>query len=68
MTWTCEKMTRPAAAEELEITACRYDGTLRGRVTIWVIRHGDNPEARSTTLRLVPVATHVHDPGETHVH
>ncbi|MGH7845892.1 MAG: DUF2255 family protein [Candidatus Binatia bacterium] len=36
-----------AAAEELQIASVRRDGTLQNRVTIWVVRHGDDLYVRS---------------------
>lgn len=39
--WTGEELDRIGAAEELEITARRADGTLGDARTIWVVRSGD---------------------------
>jgi hypothetical protein len=39
--WTSEELKRIAVAEELQIASLRRDGTLRGPVTIWVVRQGD---------------------------
>jgi len=41
------ELDRIAAADELEIASLRRDGTLRGPVTIWVVRHGDDLYVRS---------------------
>ncbi len=46
-TWTIDELTRIGEAEELEIASLRRDGTLRGPVTIWVVRHGDDLLVRS---------------------
>ena len=69
--WTSEELDRIGAAQELEVTALRGDGTLRQPVTIWVVREGDDQygrygssyiqpmtsgETRTTTLRLEPRA------------
>ena len=50
-TWTSDELDRIAGAEELEIASVRRDGTLRKPVTIWVIRHGDDPYVRSVNGR-----------------
>lgn len=45
--WTKDELDKIAAAEELEITSFRRDGTLRKPVTIWVVRVGDDLYVRS---------------------
>ena len=45
--WTEDELTRVGNAEELEISSRRADGTLRGFVTIWVVRAGDDLIVRS---------------------
>jgi hypothetical protein len=45
--WTSDELTRIGAADELEIASLRADGTLRRRVTIWVVRYGDDLYVRS---------------------
>jgi hypothetical protein len=35
--WTSDEPERIAAAEELQLTSVRHDGTLRKPVTIWVV-------------------------------
>ena len=45
--WTAEELQRVGAAEELQITSRRDDGTLRPFVTIWVVRVGDAVYVRS---------------------
>ena len=45
--WTSEDLTKIGAADELELTSLRRDGTLRPPVTIWVVRHGDDLYVRS---------------------
>ncbi len=47
MAWTDEELDRIGNAQELEIAALRADGTLRGPVTIWVVREGDDLYVRS---------------------
>jgi hypothetical protein len=45
--WNSDELTRIGSAEELEIAALRPDGSRRGRVTIWVVPHGDDVYVRS---------------------
>ncbi len=46
-TWTSAELDKIGTAEELEIASRRADGTLRRRVTIWVVRLGDDLYVRS---------------------
>lgn len=46
-TWTTHELDRVAAADELEITTTRPDGSLRPWVPIWVVRVGDDLYVRS---------------------
>ena len=46
-TWTEDELGRIAAADELQISSRRPDGTLRPYVTIWVVRSGDAIYVRS---------------------
>ncbi len=39
-TWTSEELNKVTSAE-VELASPRRDGSLRERVTIWVVRHGD---------------------------
>ena len=45
--WTTDELDRVGNAEELQISSRRPDGTLRGFVTIWVVRDGDDIYVRS---------------------
>ncbi|HEX2387080.1 MAG TPA: DUF2255 family protein [Candidatus Binatia bacterium] len=45
--WTTEELEKIAAADELQISSLRRDGTLSKSVTIWVVRHGDDLYVRS---------------------
>jgi hypothetical protein len=47
MAWTTDELDRIGAAEELEVSSYREDGTLRPFVTIWVVRSGDDLFVRS---------------------
>ena len=40
--WTTDELDGIDAADELEITSLRSDGTSRNPTTIWVIRLGDD--------------------------
>jgi hypothetical protein len=46
-TWTAAELDRIGNADELGIASLRGDGTLRGYVTIWVVRTGDGLFVRS---------------------
>ena len=46
-TWTSDELDAIAAADELRIAPRKPDGTLRGAVPIWVVRHGDDLYVRS---------------------
>lgn len=50
-TWTSDELTKIGEAEELEVASLRRDGTLRNKVTIWVVRHGDDLYVRSVNGR-----------------
>jgi hypothetical protein len=45
--WTTDELDRVGNAEELQLASRRPDGTLRGFVTIWVVRDGDDIYVRS---------------------
>jgi hypothetical protein len=45
--WTAGILDRVGAADELEITTVRGDGSLRAWVPIWVVRVGDDLYVRS---------------------
>ncbi len=45
--WTKDELDKIAAADELEVATLRRDGTLRGSVTVWVVRYGDDLYVRS---------------------
>jgi hypothetical protein len=50
-TWTSEELDKIGIAEELQIASLRRDDTLRHRVTIWVVRVGDDLYVRSVNGR-----------------
>ena len=41
-TWTTDELNKIGNAEELQFASMRGDGTLRNRVTIWVVRVADD--------------------------
>jgi hypothetical protein len=49
--WTTDELAKVDAADELEITSLRPDGTLRSPTTIWVVRLGDELYVRSVNGR-----------------
>jgi hypothetical protein len=50
-TWTDQDLKTIGAAEELQLTPMRRDGTLGKPVTIWVVPHGDDLYVRSVRGR-----------------
>jgi hypothetical protein len=46
-TWASDDLDRVGGAEELQLASRRADGTLRGFVTMWVVRAGDELYVRS---------------------
>lgn len=49
--WTSDELGKVGAADELRIASVRRDGTLRGPVTIWVVRVGDDLYVRAVNGR-----------------
>lgn len=45
--WTIDELKKVGAANELQIASLRQNSTLRNRVTIWVVRVGDDLYVRS---------------------
>jgi hypothetical protein len=45
--WTQDELRRIGAADELQISSHRPDGSLRPYVTIWMVRSGDDIYVRS---------------------
>jgi hypothetical protein len=45
--WTRDELTKIGTSDELEIASLRRDGSLRKRVTIWVVCNGDDLYVRS---------------------
>ena len=45
--WTNNDLGRIGAADELQLTSFKEDGTLRKPVTIWVVREGDDLYVRA---------------------
>ncbi len=49
--WTSDPLAKIGAAEEVQITPLRRDGTPRKPVTVWVVRLGDDLYVRSVKGR-----------------
>jgi hypothetical protein len=49
--WNSDEVARIAAADELQISSVRPDGTLTAPVTIWVVPHGNDLYVRSANGR-----------------
>jgi hypothetical protein len=52
--WTADELARIGAAGEVNIATPRADDTLRTPRIVWVVRHIVSPQARATTIELVP--------------
>jgi hypothetical protein len=50
-TWMSDELKKIGTAEELQIASLRRDDTLRKRVTIWVVRVGNDLYVRSVNGR-----------------
>ena len=46
-TWTNDELNKIGNTEEIDIAGLRSDGTLKKRVTIWIVRVGDDLYVRS---------------------
>ncbi|WP_193509203.1 DUF2255 family protein [Cryobacterium sp. BB736] len=46
-TWTSDELEKVGAAEELQLSSLRQDGSLRPFVTMWVVRVGEDLYVRS---------------------
>jgi hypothetical protein len=67
-TWTSDELDKIAAAEELQISPVRRDGTLRKPVTIWLVRHGDDLYVRSYRGRTAAWFRGAQVRHEAHIH
>jgi hypothetical protein len=65
--WTNDELEHIGAADELQITSRRPDGTLRKPVTIWVVRHGDDLYVRSVNGRAAAWFRGTQDRHEGHI-
>ncbi len=45
--WTKDELSKIAGAEEVDVAAITAAGSVRNRVTIWAVRHGDELFIRS---------------------
>jgi hypothetical protein len=67
-TWTSDELGKIGAAEELQISTLRPDGTLRNPVTIWVVRLGDDLHVRSVNGRTSSWFRGAQERHEAHIH
>jgi hypothetical protein len=65
--WTTDELDRIGAAEELEITTTRADGSPRRRTPIWVVRVGDELFVRSYLGADGAWYRHANAAGQTHI-
>ncbi len=49
--WTKDELSKIGGAEEVGVAAVTRDGSVRNRVTIWVVRHGKDLFVRSVRGR-----------------
>src|SRR6266446_8763801 len=49
--WTRDELSRFGGAEEVEVAAVTGTGSVRNRVTIWLVRHGEDLFIRSVRGR-----------------
>jgi len=49
--WTSDQLAKIGAAEEVQIAPLGRDGTPRKRVTVWIVRNGDDLYVRSVRGR-----------------
>lgn len=52
--WSKDELAKIGAADELQLSSLRADGTLRSPVTIWVVRVGENLFVRAVKGRAGP--------------
>ena len=50
-TWTSDELSRIDRAEEVDVASLTGSGAVRNRVTIWVVRQGDDLYVRSVRGR-----------------
>jgi hypothetical protein len=49
--WTRDELSRIGGAEEVDVAAITRAGSVRNRVTIWLVRHGEDLFVRSVSGR-----------------
>jgi hypothetical protein len=49
--WTRDELSRIGGAEEVDVAAITRAGSVRNRVTIWLVRHGEDLFVRSVRGR-----------------
>src|SRR6266581_3513834 len=60
--WTRDELSKIARAEEVDVAAITRAGSVRNRVTIWAVRHGDELFIRSIRGRDGAWFRALHDP------
>ncbi len=66
--WTDDELNKIGTAEELQLASLRYDGTLRRKVIIWVVRVGDDLYVRCVNGREGAWFRGVHTRHEGRIH
>src|SRR6266513_6248859 len=65
--WTNNDLGRIGAADELQLTSFKEDGTLRKPITIWVVRVGDDLYVRAYRGREGAWLRHIQRRPEGHI-
>ena len=62
--WTKDEISRIGESEEVDVAALTRDGSVRNRVTIWVVGHGEDLYVRSIRGRSGAWFRAVHGPTD----
>jgi hypothetical protein len=62
--WTNDELTKINAADELQLSTKKDDGTLRNPVTVWVVRAGDDVFVRAVYGQTSKWFLHAVETGE----
>ncbi len=62
--WTKDEISRIGESEEVDVAALTRDGSVRNRVTIWVVGHGEDLYVRSIRGRSGAWFRAVHRPTD----
>jgi len=66
--WSSDELSSIEGADELDLAPIKRDGTLRNPVTIWVVRHGDDPYVRAVNGRSATWFRGAQDRHEARIH